>query len=296
MVQLRSSRTPKFKASLALLNANRDPRAFERHATIPTYIEGCERGAAKQGYSLDRFWLHDPELTATGLARIMRNRNIRGGIIVGMMAENQLPPRFSTLWKQFPFVVTGVRTHSPTLSFTCTDHHALTLEAVERALHLGYRRPALVLDHVIDNLVEGRFTSGFLFAQQRIPLPQRTNPFYLVNESRTNVRLFSDWLKEEKPDVILSLYFVVQRWLTELGYQAPRNMGLISLEWRRDHPDWAGMNQHNDTVGETAVEMIIGMIHRGVVGLPPFPQATLMGGSWVNGATLPPKKSPVSRR
>ncbi|WP_237763907.1 hypothetical protein [Terrimicrobium sacchariphilum] len=42
--------------------------------------------------------------------------------------------------------------------------------AVEHAIGLGCRRPALVLDEVMDRLVEGRFTAGFLLAQQVLPL------------------------------------------------------------------------------------------------------------------------------
>jgi LacI family transcriptional regulator len=57
------------------------------------------------------------------------------------------------------------------------------------------------------------------------------------------------------------------------------------LEWRADSPDWAGMNQHNDVVGEAAVEMVIGMIHNNE-GIPDFPRATLVGSTWVNGKTV----------
>ncbi len=46
------------------------------------------------------------------------------------------------------------------------------------------------------------------------------------------------------------------------------------------------MDQHNDIVGEAAVEMLIGMIHRGESGIPLFPRATLLGSNWVNGTTV----------
>ena len=286
MAHLRSSRTSRFMATLALLNANIDPRAFSQHPTIPTYIKGCRRRSSALGYSLDEFWLHDSDLDDRRLNRIFRSRDIRGAIIVGLMNENRLPPRFSGIWNQFPTVVTGVRTQNPTLSFTSTDHHALSLKAFEQALQLGYQRPALVLDHVIDKLVEGRFTSGVYIAQQQLPSKQRTRPFYLVNEARSNPALFQDWLRKEDPDLILTLYHVVKKWLTDLNYRIPQDIGLMQLEWRRDHADWAGMDQHNDLVGETAVGMLIGMIHAGLSGIPCFPQSTLIGSTWVAGKTV----------
>jgi len=298
MAQLRQSRSPAFQASLALLNANLDPAAFTRHPTVPVYVLGCRRRAEELGYSLDEFWLHDEKLDAPRLQRILRTRNIRGLIVVGLMKENRLPPRFLPIWKQFPTVVTGVRTHDPALSFSCSDQHILALKAFEQALRLGYRRPAMVLDHVIDRLVDGRFTSGVHIAQQLLPESQRTRPFYLVTEARKKPEIFHDWFRREKPDVILTLYNVVREWLDGMKLRVPADVGLIQLEWRQDHPDWAGMNQHNDVVGEAAVEMVINMIHNHAPGLPEFPRATFIGSTWVDGKTIEkrnrlPQSSPL---
>jgi len=86
--------------------------------------------------------------------------------------------------------------------------------------------------------------------------------------------------------LILTLYNVVKTWLDDLNLRVPRDLGLIQLEWRRDRPEWAGMNQHNDLVGETAVDMAVGMIHRAEAGIPTFPRATLIGSTWTEGKTV----------
>lgn len=286
MAQLRAGAAKGHKATLALINANEDREAFRRHPTIPNYVAGCRRAAARQGYSLDEFWLHDPRLDGARLVRILRARKIRGAVIAGLMESNQLPARFRSLWESFPCVVTGVRTRDPALSFCCTDHHILALRAFEKALELGYRRPGLVLDDVIDHLVEGRFTAGVLIGQQALPRKQRVAPFYQVTQARENTGLFRAWFEKEKPDVILTLYHAVRRWIEDAGWKVPERIGLIQLEWREDHPDWAGMHQHNDEGGEAAVEMVIGMIHNHEHGVPLFPRATLIGSTWMNGSTI----------
>lgn len=286
MAQLRVSRRPGFKACLALVNANLDLKAFTKHPTVPTYVEGCRRRAAQLGYSLDEFWLHDENLDGPKLNKILRSRGIRGIIVVGLMQKNRLPERFLSTWEQFPTVVTGVRTVEPALSFASADQYTLAKHAIEKALELGYRRPALVLDHVIDDLVEGRFSAGVLIAQQALPVADRLKPFYLVKEAQSNPALFQSWLKKEKPDAILTLYNVVKKWLEVSGRYAPREIGLIQLEWRKEHPEWAGMNQHNDIVGEAATEMVVSQIHNNESGLPAFPRATLVENSWVNGQTV----------
>ena len=165
----------------------------------------------------------------------------------------------------------------------------LALRATENALRLGYRRPALVLDANIDRLIEGRFTAGFQIAQRALPLVRRLRPYYDDPASPGRQRMFQEWFERERPDAILTLYHVVHAWLKKLGVRVPADVGLIQLEWRSDHSSWAGMNQHNDIVGQAAVDMLVGMIHNGERGVPGAPRATLIGSTWVDGITVRPK-------
>lgn len=296
MAELRRGTAHAHRATLALINAHQERDAFRIHPTIPDYVKGCQRAAQQRGYSLDEFWLHDPELSGERLVRIMRARRIRGAVIVGLMNRNQLPGHFEALWANFPCVVTGVRTRQPALSFACVDHHILALRAFEGAMQLGYRRPALVLDEVIDHLVEGRFSAGVLIAQQSLPKRSRTNPFYKVREARRDRELFRKWLDREKPDVLLTLYHEVFSWVEQTGLKVPQDIGLIQLEWREQHSSWTGMHQHNDIVGEAAVGMVVEMIHSGEIGAPSFPRATLVGSTWIPGLTTRSVASAPSAR
>jgi LacI family transcriptional regulator len=286
MTELRKAHPAGYRRTLALLNANQDARAFKSHPTVPAYVAGCRRRAEFHGYKLDEFWLHDPELNGDRLDRILKARGIRGALVVGLMKENQLPERFGSTWQNHACVVTGVRTRNPTLPFCCVDHHALVLQALERARALGYERPALVVDERIDRLVDGRFSSGMWFGQQALPAKDRVSGFYAVEEARKNPELFSKWLTKARPDVIFTLYHVVKTWVEALGMKVPADVGLIQLEHREDCKEWAGMDQHNDQTGEGAVDMLVGMVHNNEIGLPAFPRATLISGTWVEGETV----------
>ena len=129
------------------------------------------------------------------LNKILRARGIRGVIVVGLMRENRLPGSFCRRGG----VSRGGDGRSnarSALSFACTDHHMLALRAFQKALELGYKRPALVLDRVIDRLVDGRFSAGVQIAQQALPVSCRARPFYLLKEARDNRRFFAVGLKE----------------------------------------------------------------------------------------------------
>ncbi|HWL17271.1 MAG TPA: LacI family DNA-binding transcriptional regulator [Opitutus sp.] len=286
MAQLRASRTTRLQAKLALVNANRDPDAFRSHPTIPTYVEGCESRAAKLGYSFDRFWLHDPALNAARWLRILQTRGIKGVVLVGLMDTNRLPPELRPVWEQLPTVVTGVRTRDPALSFCSVDHHNLALMALEQALALGYRRPGLVLDDVIDALVERRFSAGYLTGQRTLPPAQRMPIFDERVGAQHESQRFQTWLERHSPDVVFTLYNHVLGWIRESGRRVPEDIGVIQLEWRASRPEIAGMNQHNFVTGEAAVDMIVSQIHNNDVGVQPFPRATLIGATWVDGPSV----------
>lgn len=295
MTELRKAHPAGYQRTLALLNANQDPEAFTQHPTVPNYVKGCHRRAAFHGYKIDSFWLHDPTLNGDRLARVLRARGIRGALIVGLMKENRLPERFASLWKHHACVVTGVRTQHPTLPFCCVDHHALVLEAVEQALALGYRRPALVVDEHIDRLVSGRFSSGMWVGQQPLPAGRRLPGFYQVEAAQKDRKAFESWMRRHRPDVIFTLYNFVRNWINAMGLRAPEDIGLIQLELRTGSEGWAGMDQHNDLTGEAAVDMLVGMLHNNEIGPPEHPRATLISGSWVNGKTVRPQpQSPAS--
>jgi LacI family transcriptional regulator len=286
MAGMRSRKRKAPGRMLALVNAHPENRALRNHPTVPTYVRGCSQRAGELGYGLDPFWMHDPRISGERFCSIFRARGIKGVIVVGMMETNRVPEHFRPVVEAFPVVVAGVRTRDPELSFACVDHHMLSLRALEAALRLGYRRPGLVLDGVIDELVEHRFLAGYRMGQLGLPPGRRLDPFLEVRQARTDRRQFANWLQKTKPDVIFTLYHEVGEWLRALGRKAPEDIGLIQYEWRAKHADWAGMNQHNDLCGAAAVDMLIGMIHRGEAGPPPFPRATLIGPTWVPGQTV----------
>lgn len=286
MAQLRASQSPRFKAKLALVNANRDANAFRNHPTVPTYVEGCERRAARLGYAFDRFWLHDTSMRAETWIRVLRTRDIKGIILVGLMDQNRLPPQLRPVWEAFPTAVTGVRTRDPALSFSCVDQYMLSLSAFEHALALGYRRPALVLDDVIDRLLERRFTAGFFTGQAGLPQNRQIPPFQDLNKALQNPKVFKTWLDRHQPDVIFTLYNVVLDWLAGAGLKVPEDIGVIQLEWRASRPEIAGMHQHNDVTGEAAVDLVVSQIHNNENGVPMFPRATFIGATWMEGATV----------
>ncbi len=291
MAQLRSTKTSK-PAAIALINAFSDEAAFTNHPVIPIYVEGARRRAHHLGYTTCEFWLHDPEQSPAQLIKGLKHAGVQGAVIIGLMKQNRLRARHHRLWEEFPCIVTGVRTQDPALSFACVDHHHLAMSAIRNAIRLGYQRPALVLDDMIDELVDHRFSAGFLCGQESLPLADRVPAFYNIDEARTNPKLFLRWFDKHQPDVLITLYNVVFDWLQAHQLKVPRDVGVIQLEWRSAEPHIAGMDQHNDITGANALDMLVSLIHSQEKGGPDFPRATLTTGTWVDGKSVKQRMRP----
>jgi LacI family transcriptional regulator len=285
MAHMGSFRRRRLRAKLALVNANLDPDAFKNHPTIPIYVEGCRKRASSLGYDFDPFWLHDPQITHQRWLRILGARGIKGLLLVGLMDTRHLPDELGAVWRKLPCVVTGVRTREPALSFCCVDHYHLALVAFERAMALGYRRPGLALDDVIDELVERRFSAGFITGQRPLARAQQVPVFSGVAGPGAADR-FRRWLERHRPDVVFTLYNSVISWIRASGRRIPEDVGVIQLEWRASRPEIAGMNQHNLVTGEAAVDMLVSQIHNGEAGVQEFPRATMIGATWVDGPSV----------
>lgn len=290
MSQLRVGDGPKGRPTIALLNLNEDPDAFVSHPTIPAYVKGIRSRADALGYSLDEFAEPVSVTEGSRLLRILQARGVRGCILTGLMRSNALPPQLLPVVESLPCVITGVRTPDVPVPFACADHHATAQLALAKALEAGCRRPALVLEQGIDELVQGRFTAGFLIGQRGLPPRHRVPPFYHRGSARSLPEDFADWWRRHRPDAVLTLYHVVSDWLATLGVDVPGETSLIQLETRVDSRGWAGVDQHNDRTGASAVDLLIQMIHAGETGADAVPRAILTEPSWRDGATLPAVK------
>jgi len=152
-------------------------------------------------------------------------------------------------------------------------------------LALGYKRPGLVVDDVIETLIEHRFSAGF-FAGQNLQSDIHKIPIFSDAPGSGRLEPFRSWFETHHPDVIFTLYNNAIKWLAALGLRVPEDVGVIQLEWRAAHPEIAGMNQHNRAVGEAAVDMLVTQINHNEIGLQEFPRATLIGAAWVDGPSV----------
>jgi LacI family transcriptional regulator len=50
--------------------------------------------------------------------------------------------------------------------------------------------------------------------------------------------------------------------------------------------EWSGMNQKNELVGSSAIDLLVGQLHRNETGTPDFPKCVMIESQWISGKTL----------
>lgn len=282
IAQVRASKTTTYQSTLALVFAAEHLRDT-KEATVKTWVDAVEERATQLGYNLDRFTVCEEKLRPERLISILDARGIQGIILTGPFPHNRIDAKYNALWERSAAIVLGERPVNPALSCVINNQVNTVVSAIDHAHKLGYQRPALCVHPDIDDILEHRLFGGFAIQTRQLPKRNEIPPFPYKHDGR---EAFSKWYNKHKPDVILTLHAEIKQWLTELKVMIPKQVGLIHLDYHKQLGAWAGMKQNHEHVGQAAVDMLIGQLHRNEIGLPPFQKCIVINSSWKMGATV----------
>jgi DNA-binding LacI/PurR family transcriptional regulator len=250
----------------------------------PDFFPGAVERARDFGFTLQHFWLGEPGMTPGRFCEVLAVRNVHG-LLLG-----RLPPGQSALnlqWEKFSCVALGMTLRSPVLHHVTENHFETVWHAMRRCVDRGYRRVGFVVSAPDDSPdVGSRWLSAYLGQQERLGLVDRP-PICRVEEG--DGAAFHRWFTRWSPDaLIVSAAGPVLGWLRDLGQSVPGDIALVELGIYHPELDCAGLYYEAAKVGALAVEMLVGMLHRGETGVPRTPHEVLLTGAWQDGRTLPP--------
>lgn len=254
------------------------------HHDRPNFFPGAAQRAQDFGYKLEHFWLGEPGMTSKRFCDMLSARSING-LIIG-----RLPPGQNSLdleWNRFSCVALGMTLRSPILHHVTENHFDTVWHAMERCRERGYRRVGILFPDGNDSPRVGDRWLGAYFTQQlKCPARDRVP---LCSEHPATEDQFRTWFKKHRPDAILvnNARLLIQ-WLTNLGLEVPRDVGIVSLEHRRDF-ECTGMYYDPAKIGGLAIEMLIGLMHRNETGVPSVQHEILLTGEWREHRMLPPR-------
>ena len=261
------------------------------HHDRPDYFPGAAARASELGYKLEHFWLGEPGMTPARFAQILASRGING-LLIGRLPpgkdEIQLP------WEQFSAVALGLTLTKPDLHRVSEDAFASATIAMDTCLAKGFRRIGLVMSEPDDSPNMGdRWLGAYLRFQLRIAPENRIPCCEYPADGDFSGNLLR-WWETHRPDVVLATRSEPVMAILEASKSAraarPTHFQLVNEKPERGIP---GVHLDPGIVGSLAVDMLVGMMHRGETGLPSEPHHVLVPGRWVEtplpGATPKPK-------
>ena len=295
MAELRKTRKQKYVASLAAVSLAVKPLdIYRRIHNMNSWMTGFERRAEQLGYSIDHFWIGETDMRPERLARILEARNVQGVIFHGVWADHCVA-EVREIWTKFPSVVIGVHLREPPLNFVLNDHYDSAVHACRKLAEAGYRRIGIVLDRWLDNVLEGRYISGYFAAlghsASALPplfLEQPEGAGRASEGTRLSLReQFEKWLRAHRPDACICVNSYLLEWLRDFGMSVPEKMGFALLDLPGEFKgEIAGMDPRSLETGMKTVDVLIAQIHRGEYGIPEIQCGTMIENTWAPGKTV----------
>jgi LacI family transcriptional regulator len=237
------------------------------------------------GFKLEDFWLGEPDMTPRRFAQILASRGING-LLIG-----RLPPGQSELnlpWESFACVALGLTLKSPRLHHVAEDAFASAADAMNRCFAAGYRRVGFVFSEPDDSPNTGDRYLGAYFRHQELFSPENRIPHCGYRPMPEFAAHFLSWMKTHKPDVVLATHVepIVQLY-ANLGLIFPPKVKLVALVNDKLHHGFAGIYHDPAELGALAVDLVVGMLHRGETGVPRVAHYVLVPGRWEAGTGSP---------
>jgi LacI family transcriptional regulator len=268
-----------YQATLAWINNWINPKELRSIDTFNDYFLGASQRARQMGYEIEEFALHDPGMNPDRLMSILRSRNIQG-----LLLPPQPLPRtgIDFDFSRFATVAFGYSFY-PQILHAVTNHqmHSMML-SLENLYRVGYRRIGVFLDGFIDEKADHNYSMAYWLFNRKQHLRSVVPP--LIQSKRSDAEL-SRWINKYHPDVIVTHFLDLPKKLREMGIQVPQDIGFAHLSVSRDNKTVSGIYENGTVIGMTAVDLLIGMLQRGELGVPEIPIRILVESVWNPGQT-----------
>ncbi len=285
MARLRTTRKQRFSETIAFLSMC--GHISEWADNVHYYYEGACRRADELGYQLETFFAGEEGMTQHKMSRVLMTRDIRGIVLAPLP---QPMGRLSFDWQHFAATRIGYSITYPDLDRSLHDHYGGMVLALRELRKLGYQRPGFCTLESQDRWVAHRWRAAYLmyFHVNDGERKPEVAPLLL---QRWNKKKLLAWIREQKPDVVISNMSQIADQIRELSIAIPEKIGFVNLDLHHRHGAMAGIDQCPTEIGATAVELVAAHLTHNQFGIPHTPKTVLLNGYWVHGDTIRPRTS-----
>ncbi len=258
MAQVRAGKGSGYQGHLGAVCLAGRRADFSKGSAIRRFLQGIEMRADARGYGVSEFWMEEDKLDGRALCSLLRARGISG---VMMLAPRQGAIPHDLEWDAFAWVTIGFRFSQPPLHAVTPDWFADAQTAVDHLAAAGHRRIGFVHDSDIDPLLGDNWLGGYLsqmFERRLAPMVFRAKNSALDG--------LVEWCAKRKPEALV----VHSEYPGTLLARVRKSPKIFYLNLNRPRADGNALVTSCVEVGINAVDLLIGQLHRGDRGIPPF--------------------------
>lgn len=271
------------------------PSGLGGRRLYPALWAGAAGRAERLGWKLEEFQSASLGIGPERLSRMLRSRGIDGLLIPPMPGERTA---LELEWAAFSAITIGTTLGSPHLH-RVLPHQVHNMQMLMRTLRdMGYARPGLAFDHTLNERTLHYWSAAYLDAQTTLPKARRVAPFEIRSDDKGSGLLA--WVGRWRPDVIIATRAAeVRLALEKAGMRIPSDIGIVSPafpteSWRAagELPDGlSGIDERFDIIGATAVDTLVGLIHRHERGVPEHAMHIMIEGRWTPGRSVASRRA-----
>lgn len=292
LASYRQTRKPPLQHTpLAWLSCDSHSEFHSDTYLFATYLNGARRRARQFGYRIEEFLLGTPDMTPERMQTILTSRGI-AGLIIPPQPHTQQSGEIRMDWSPFSAVAFGYSLAWPPLHLVTNHHSHATRMAVRKLAELGHRRIGLYISKTGNLRTGGGWPGGFagaLFEDSRLAWI----PPLLFEGTTEDIAEFTAWKRANRLDAVITSPFFIRRILDAGNVRIPKSLSLVALRVQPENDLIAGVNQHDEEIGVTAVDILLGLLRANERGLPEIPRSILIEGSWQEGKTVQKRKNPA---
>lgn len=305
MAIVRSRRQRTSAETIAFVNTfQQDPSLLRRIRAFREFLDGASDQARQYGYRIEEFRAADYGASSRRLDQVLKTRGIRG-VLVGPRWFDE--PEITLDWSAYSCVLIGETTYGAGIFRVC-NHHPQTMELALRSVAaLGYRRIGVELmsnyeavrhfDYLAGvtpaRRAVGASTRVFVRVQPRRFMPgidrlpaEKRDAASTAYDNQHVVPKLEKWVQRERLDALITLHNYDPERLRRIRTARGLPLGYARLNVAPTD-GVAGIHEHADDIGRTALDLLRGLLHSGERGVVPRPRIVLVEGEWLDGPTAP---------
>lgn len=285
MAERRRRKPSKNGASLTLINPHALSLAQVNDNKRRFWL-GALACAERHGFTLDE-WQY--RMTPADCTRVERRIRARGVAGVVLFHFPQAQVRLGATFPDCATVAVGYSLVEPHTHRVSNQQVATIANAMDELYRRGYRRAGLATSVTGEERVLRQWVAGWLGWEWWNKVKAPPEPYIVRDfaDAREGER-FSEWVKKERLDVVVSTFAPGHDWLLRAGFRVPEDCAYAVLDAAPIHPDLAGMDQNWERIGASAIEVLAGQIYRNERGIPKEPTVTLVQSRWHEGQSVLP--------